>query len=116
MSSPCNVFPSGRGRWDVLTDSRHESWALASVASISHGLCIYEGSSITVPRKEPDVEKIVRSETSIEYFKELVERAMERQRVMSSELSCFYLVQLLENFVSFDQKCDGIFPVISFQV
>jgi hypothetical protein len=51
------------------------------------------------------MEKIVRSETSIEYFKELVERAMERQRVMSSELSCFYLVQLLENFVSFDQKC-----------
>jgi hypothetical protein len=51
------------------------------------------------------MEKLVRSETSIEYFKDLVERAMERQRVMSSELSSYYLVQLLENFVAFDQKC-----------
>ena len=51
------------------------------------------------------MEKLVRSETSMEYFKELVERAMERQRLASSELSCYYLVQLLDNFVAFDQKC-----------
>jgi hypothetical protein len=49
------------------------------------------------------MEKLVRPETSTEYFRELVERAMARQRVSSSELSSYYLVQLLDNFVAFDQ-------------
>jgi hypothetical protein len=45
----------------------------------------------------------VRQETSTEYFRELVERAIARQGVSSSELSSYYLVQLLDNFVAFDQ-------------
>ncbi|HJS73836.1 MAG TPA: hypothetical protein VJ921_06075 [Vicinamibacteria bacterium] len=50
------------------------------------------------------MENFLRPETSAEYFKELVERAMARQKVSSSELSSYYLVQLLENFVAFDQR------------
>lgn len=50
------------------------------------------------------MEKLLRPESSAEYFKELVERAIARQRVTSSELSSFYLVQLLDNFVFLDQK------------
>jgi hypothetical protein len=50
------------------------------------------------------MEKLLRSESSAEYFKELVERAIERQGVASSELSSYYLVQLLDNFVALDQK------------
>jgi len=49
------------------------------------------------------MENLVRPETSTEYFKELVERAIARQGVSSSELSSYYLVQLLDNFVAFDQ-------------
>ncbi|MGH9324760.1 MAG: hypothetical protein ACRD21_15930 [Vicinamibacteria bacterium] len=49
------------------------------------------------------MDKLLKSATSAEYFKELVERAMSRQGVSSSELSSYYLVQLLENFVAFDQ-------------
>lgn len=51
------------------------------------------------------MEKLVRSESSFEYFKELVERAMARQGVASSDMSSFYLVQLLDDFVAFDRKC-----------
>lgn len=50
------------------------------------------------------MEKLLRSESSAEYFKDLVERALARQRVTSSELSSYYLVQLLEEFVAPDQK------------
>ncbi len=49
------------------------------------------------------MENLLRPETSTEYFKALVERAMARQKVSSSELSSYYLVQLLDNFVAFDQ-------------
>jgi hypothetical protein len=49
------------------------------------------------------VENLVRPETSTEYFRELVERAMARQGVSSSELSSYYLVQLLDKFVAFDR-------------
>ena len=52
------------------------------------------------------MDKVVRSESSIEYFKELVERAMARQGVRSSEDSSYYLVQLLDDFVALDQKYD----------
>ncbi len=48
------------------------------------------------------MENLLRPESSTEYFRELVERAMARQRVSSSELSSYYLVQLLDNFVAFD--------------
>lgn len=46
------------------------------------------------------MQKLVRSETPIEYFKELVESAMARQGVRSSELSAYYVVQLLDRFVA----------------
>ena len=49
------------------------------------------------------MENLVRPETSTEYFRELVERAIARQGVSSSELTSYYLVQLLDNFVAFDQ-------------
>jgi hypothetical protein len=49
------------------------------------------------------MENLLRPETSTEYFKKLVERAMARQKVSSSELSSYYLVQLLDNFIAFDQ-------------
>ena len=49
------------------------------------------------------MENLVRPETSTEYFRELVERAMARRAVSSSELSSYYLVQLLDSFVAFDQ-------------
>jgi hypothetical protein len=49
------------------------------------------------------MENLLRPETSTEYFKKLVERAMARQRVSTSELSSYYLVQLLDNFIAFDQ-------------
>src|SRR3970040_835374 len=48
------------------------------------------------------MENLFRPETSTEYFRELVERAMARQGVASSELSSYYLVQLLDTFVAFD--------------
>jgi hypothetical protein len=47
--------------------------------------------------------KLVDGKTSVEYFKDLVERAIERQGVASSELSSYYLVQLLDSFVSLGQ-------------
>jgi len=45
------------------------------------------------------MERLIEHRTPVEYFKELVEKALERQRVPSSELSSFYLVQLLDSFV-----------------
>jgi hypothetical protein len=48
------------------------------------------------------MDKLVRSETPVMFFKELVEKAMARQGFVSSELSSYYLVQLLDNFVSAD--------------
>jgi hypothetical protein len=49
------------------------------------------------------MENLVRPESSTEYFRDLVERAMARQGVASSELSSYYLVQLLDSFLAFDQ-------------
>ncbi len=53
------------------------------------------------------MDKLVHSETPVMLFKELVENAMARQGFASSELSSFYLVQLLDNFVSFDDLYRG---------
>lgn len=43
------------------------------------------------------------NQSPIEYFRELVERAISRQHVPSSELSAFYLVNLLDTFVRLDK-------------
>lgn len=45
-------------------------------------------------------ERLVRTESPEELFKELVDRAMERQGFRSSEMSAYYLVQLLDRFVA----------------
>ena len=45
-------------------------------------------------------ERLVHHETPMEYFKDLVESAIERQGVLSSEEATFYLVNLLAGFVS----------------
>jgi hypothetical protein len=45
---------------------------------------------------------LFRSESPIEYFKELVESAVEHQRLATSEMTSFYVVNLLAGFVHLD--------------
>jgi hypothetical protein len=45
------------------------------------------------------MDKLVHEQTPAEYFKELIDKALERQGSELSELSSFYLVNLLETFV-----------------
>ena len=45
------------------------------------------------------MDKLVHKQTPAEYFKELIDNALERQGSVLSELSSFYLVNLLETFV-----------------
>jgi hypothetical protein len=42
---------------------------------------------------------LVRRESAIEYFKELVDAALARQRIAAGELTAFYVVQLLAEFL-----------------
>ncbi len=49
------------------------------------------------------MDTLLHSETPVEYFKEVVEKVMARQNFRSSELSSFYLVKLLENFVAIER-------------
>ena len=49
-------------------------------------------------------ETFVHHETPMEYFKDLVEGALERQRVPSSEATAFYLVSLLVGFVGSERS------------
>ena len=51
---------------------------------------------------------LVRQETPAEYFKELVETAMEHQHVAVRDLTSFYLVNLLTGFVHFDRSSPAI--------
>lgn len=48
-------------------------------------------------------EALFRNESPIEYFKELVETAMQHQRLAAREMTSFYLVNLLAGFMHFDQ-------------
>lgn len=48
-------------------------------------------------------EALVRRDTPVEYFRELVESAMKRQHLAARELTSFYLVNLLTGFVHFDR-------------
>lgn len=50
------------------------------------------------------MDNVLHSQTPAEYFKEVVEKVMERQGFRSSELSAFYLVQLLDDFVALDRR------------
>ena len=49
------------------------------------------------------VESIVRGESPVEYFRALVESAMQRQGLAAREVTSFYLVNLLASFVHFDR-------------
>jgi hypothetical protein len=49
-------------------------------------------------------EALLRNESPAEYFKELVETAMERQHLAVRDLTSFYLVNLLTGFVHFDRS------------
>ncbi len=48
------------------------------------------------------MDTVLHSETPVEYFKEVVEKVMARQNFRSSELSSYYLVKLLDDFVALD--------------
>jgi hypothetical protein len=48
-------------------------------------------------------EALFRNESPIEYFKELVETAMQHQRLAAREMTSFYLVNLLAGFIHFDR-------------
>jgi hypothetical protein len=48
-------------------------------------------------------EALFRNESPIEYFKELVETAMQHQRLAAREMTSFYLVNLLAGFMHFDR-------------
>ena len=50
------------------------------------------------------VEALVRNQTPTEYFRELVESAMQNQRVSAGELTAFYVVNLLTGFVHLDRS------------
>jgi len=56
-------------------------------------------------------ESLVRNESPAAYFKELVEIALQRQRMQASELTSFYIVNLLTTFVHRDNglssRADG---------
>lgn len=49
-------------------------------------------------------EALVRNESPTEYFRELVEAAMQHQRLAANELTSFYVVNLLAGFVHFDRS------------
>lgn len=49
-------------------------------------------------------EALVRNESPVEYFRELIESAMKRQQLAARELTSFYLVNLLSGFVHFDRS------------
>jgi hypothetical protein len=50
---------------------------------------------------------LLRSESPTEFFRELVEAAMQNQRVSAHELTSFYVVNLLTGFVQGDARADG---------
>lgn len=52
-------------------------------------------------------EGLVRNESPTEYFRELVEAAMQHQHLSARELTSFYLVNLLTGFMHFDRSSAG---------
>ena len=49
-------------------------------------------------------EALVRSHSPVEYFRELVDAAMQHQRVSAQELTSFYVVNLLASFMHLDHS------------
>lgn len=56
-------------------------------------------------------EALFRSESPTEFFRELVESAMQNQRVSAHELTSFYVVNLLAGFVHGDPHAGGDRPL-----
>src|SRR5688500_10493986 len=54
---------------------------------------------------------LFRSESPTEFFRELVETAMQNQRVSARELTSFYVVNLLAGFVQPDARADDDAPL-----
>jgi hypothetical protein len=54
---------------------------------------------------------LLRSESPTEFFRELVEDAMQNQRVSARELTSFYVVNLLTGFVHGDTRTDDDEPL-----
>lgn len=52
-------------------------------------------------------ETLVRSESPAEYFRELVDSAMQHQRVAANEHTSFYVVNLLTGFMHFDRSASA---------
>ena len=52
-------------------------------------------------------ERLFRGESAVEYFKELVEAAVERQRLEADELTSFYVVNLLAGCVRLQSGATG---------
>ena len=53
---------------------------------------------------------LLRSESPTEFFRELVETAMQNQHVSARELTSFYVVNLLAGFVTDDRSWSYILP------
>jgi hypothetical protein len=51
--------------------------------------------------------QLVREQSATEYFRELVESAMDHQRVAARDVTSFYLVNLLAGFVHFERSSLG---------
>jgi hypothetical protein len=51
---------------------------------------------------------LVREQTPAEYFKELVDSALMRQHVQAGDLTAYYLVNLLCQFVRLDARATGV--------
>ena len=49
-------------------------------------------------------QQLVRHETPAEYFKELVDAALVRQRLQAGDLTAFYVVNLLTTFIHLDRE------------
>ena len=54
---------------------------------------------------------ILRDQTPAEYFKELVDAALEHQRVQAGDLTTYYLVNLLCQFVRLEGTPDADQPL-----
>src|SRR5690349_8729856 len=54
---------------------------------------------------------VVRRESAVEYFKQLVDEALAHQRIAAQELTAFYVVQLLAGYLQHRQGADSAEPL-----
>ena len=55
--------------------------------------------------------RMVREQTPAEYFKELIDQALVRQRLQAGDLTAYYLVNLLCQFVRLDREQEADLPL-----